>query len=206
MAGAEPQQLHPGVARGPHHADLHVITIPCSAWLCRVQGRHWATDDRAAACGPARRPDAGAAVRSTAPIARGPGTSGVASWSERRPPALRGVGSQRLGRAVAAYLGMPLGRSETLRFSEGNLFVRVLENVRGRDTYIIQGTAFPANDNFMELLFWIDALEAGQRRLGHGGDPLLQLRQRRQEGRAPGVDPGPGVRRRYRGRRRRTES
>lgn len=56
-------------------------------------------------------------------------------------------------------MDQPLGRSETLRFSEGNLFVRVLENVRGRDTYIIQGTAFPANDNFMELLFWIDALK-----------------------------------------------
>jgi len=70
-----------------------------------------------------------------------------------------GSASRRLGQAVAEYLGEPLGHSETLRFSEGNLFVRVLENVRGRDTYILQGTAFPANDNFMELLFWIDALK-----------------------------------------------
>ena len=46
-----------------------------------------------------------------------------------------------------------------MRFSEGNLFVRVLENVRGRDVFLVQGTAFPANDNFMELLFWIDALK-----------------------------------------------
>ena len=68
-----------------------------------------------------------------------------------------GSASRRLGQAVADYLNCPLGASETLRFSEGNLFVRVLENVRGRDVYIIQGTAFPANDNFMELLFWIDA-------------------------------------------------
>ncbi len=64
-----------------------------------------------------------------------------------------------LAQAVADYLECSLGRSETLRFSEGNLFVRVLENVRGRDTYLIQGTAFPANDNFVELLFWIDALK-----------------------------------------------
>lgn len=70
-----------------------------------------------------------------------------------------GSASKRLGQAVADYLGHPLGRCETLRFSEGNLFVRVLENVRGRDVYIIQGTAFPANDNFMELCFWIDALK-----------------------------------------------
>ena len=59
---------------------------------------------------------------------------------------------------------MPLGASETLRFSEGNLFVRVLENVRGRDCFLVQGTAFPANDNFMELLFWIDALKRPARR------------------------------------------
>jgi ribose-phosphate pyrophosphokinase len=70
-----------------------------------------------------------------------------------------GSGSTKLGHAVAAYLGCSLGESEVLRFSEGNLFVRVLQNVRGRDVFLIQGTAFPANDNFMELLFWIDAFK-----------------------------------------------
>lgn len=70
-----------------------------------------------------------------------------------------GSASRQLAAAVAAYLDRPLAKSETLRFSEGNLFVRVLENIRGRDVFLIQGTAFPANDNFMELLFWIDALK-----------------------------------------------
>ena len=70
-----------------------------------------------------------------------------------------GSASPRLGRAIAEYLDCPLGASETLRFSEGNLFVRVLENVRGRDVFLVQGTGFPANDNFMELLFWIDAFK-----------------------------------------------
>lgn len=70
-----------------------------------------------------------------------------------------GSASQILGRSIAHYLGCPLGASEAIKFSEGNLFVRVLENVRGRDVFMIQGTAFPANDNFMELLFWIDALK-----------------------------------------------
>ena len=72
---------------------------------------------------------------------------------------LAGSASRRLGGSIAAYLGCELGASETVRFSEGNLFVRVLENVRGRDVFLVQGTAFPANDNFMELLFWIDALK-----------------------------------------------
>jgi ribose-phosphate pyrophosphokinase len=70
-----------------------------------------------------------------------------------------GSASRELGGAIARNLGLELGASEVIRFSEGNLFVRVLENVRGRDVFIVQGTAFPANDNFMELLFWIDALK-----------------------------------------------
>jgi phosphoribosylpyrophosphate synthetase len=69
-----------------------------------------------------------------------------------------GSASRRLGAVIARRLGVQLGASEVIRFSEGNLFVRVLDNVRGRDVFIVQGTAFPANDNFMELLFWIDAL------------------------------------------------
>jgi ribose-phosphate pyrophosphokinase len=72
---------------------------------------------------------------------------------------LAGSASRRLALKVAEELHWPLAASETLRFSEGNLFVRVLDNVRGRDVFLIQGTAFPANDNFMELLFWIDALK-----------------------------------------------
>jgi ribose-phosphate pyrophosphokinase len=70
-----------------------------------------------------------------------------------------GSASRKLGGAISDYLSLPLGSSETLTFSDGNLFVRVRENVRGRDVFVVQGTAFPANDNFMELLFWIDALK-----------------------------------------------
>jgi ribose-phosphate pyrophosphokinase len=55
-------------------------------------------------------------------------------------------------------LRVTLTPCEAHRFSEGNVFVRVLDNVRGRDVYVVQGVHFPVNDNFMELLFWIDAL------------------------------------------------
>lgn len=72
---------------------------------------------------------------------------------------LAGSANQRLARSIADYLGHPLCQGETVRFSEGNLFVRVPENVRERDVFVVQGTGFPANDNFMELLFWIDALK-----------------------------------------------
>jgi ribose-phosphate pyrophosphokinase len=70
-----------------------------------------------------------------------------------------GSGSLRLTQRICEYLGVPRGLSEVIRFSEGNLFVRVRENVRGRHVYLVQSTAFPANDNFMELLFWLDAFK-----------------------------------------------
>jgi ribose-phosphate pyrophosphokinase len=71
---------------------------------------------------------------------------------------LGGSTSSRLALTVAAHLRRPLARSDVLYFSDGNLSVRVLENVRGRDAFIIQAIAFPVNDSFVELLFWIDAL------------------------------------------------
>lgn len=70
-----------------------------------------------------------------------------------------GSGSRRLAARIATALGIAVAPGQTLRFSEGNLFVRVLANVRGRRAYVVQTTAFPANDTFMELLFWIDALK-----------------------------------------------
>jgi ribose-phosphate pyrophosphokinase len=70
-----------------------------------------------------------------------------------------GSGSVRLTQRICDYLAVPRGLSEVVRFSEGNLFVRIRENVRGRHVYLVQSTAFPANDNFMELLFWLDAFK-----------------------------------------------
>ncbi len=68
-----------------------------------------------------------------------------------------GSGSPRLTRKVCDHLGVEPGENEVIRFSEGNLFVRICQNVRGRHIYLVQSTAEPVNDNFMELVFWIDA-------------------------------------------------
>jgi ribose-phosphate pyrophosphokinase len=70
-----------------------------------------------------------------------------------------GSGSPKLTRNICGYLGVEAGKAEVIQFSEGNTYVRVQEKVRGRRIYLIQSTVFPANDNFMELLFWIDALK-----------------------------------------------
>jgi ribose-phosphate pyrophosphokinase len=70
-----------------------------------------------------------------------------------------GSGSPKLTLKICEYLNTRPGAGEVLRFSDGNLFVRVRENVRGRHVYLVQSTVFPTNDNFMELLFWTDALK-----------------------------------------------
>jgi ribose-phosphate pyrophosphokinase len=70
-----------------------------------------------------------------------------------------GSASPALTAAICRILGTQPGKNEVLRFPDGNLFVRILENVRGRHVYLVQSTGFPANDSFMELLFWIDAFK-----------------------------------------------
>ncbi len=69
-----------------------------------------------------------------------------------------GSASQKMTAEICRLLESEPGRCEVMRFSEGNTFVRVLENVRGLDTFIVQSLCGSVNDQFMELLFWIDAL------------------------------------------------
>jgi len=64
-----------------------------------------------------------------------------------------------LAEAVVEYLGIPLGKSEVFQFSNENIFVRVLENVRQRDTFVIQPFSSPVSNNLVELLIMIDALK-----------------------------------------------
>jgi ribose-phosphate pyrophosphokinase len=70
-----------------------------------------------------------------------------------------GSASQAFTTAVCRELGVRPGRCEGRHFSEGNTFVRVLENVRGKDVFFIQTLSYPVNDNFMELLFFVDAFK-----------------------------------------------
>ena len=70
-----------------------------------------------------------------------------------------GSASPTLTAAICDKLVVVPGRSEVIQFSEGNLFVRIGQNVRGRHVYLVQSTVFPANDHFVELLFWIDAFK-----------------------------------------------
>ncbi len=64
-----------------------------------------------------------------------------------------------LAQAVADYLNIPLGRCEVFEFSNENTFVRILENVRQRDVFVIQPLSSPVNKSLVELLIMIDALK-----------------------------------------------
>ncbi len=64
-----------------------------------------------------------------------------------------------LALAVTEYLGIPLGRCEVFEFSNENTFVRILDNVRQRDTFVIQPICSPVNKSLVELLIMLDALK-----------------------------------------------
>lgn len=72
---------------------------------------------------------------------------------------LSGSANRPLAQKICEKLGKPLGNAEVRRFSDGEVFVEIKENVRGRDVYVIQSTCRPANDTLMELLIMIDALK-----------------------------------------------
>lgn len=79
--------------------------------------------------------------------------------SQDRIMIFSGSGSKQLTSRICNYLQVEEGKSEVIHFSEGNTFVRINESVRGCHIYIIQSIVYPANDNFVELLFWIDAFK-----------------------------------------------
>jgi ribose-phosphate pyrophosphokinase len=66
-----------------------------------------------------------------------------------------------IAEAISTYLNIQLAEASVRRFSDMEVFVEILENVRGEDVYVIQSTCYPANDNLMELLVTMDALKRG---------------------------------------------
>ncbi len=70
-----------------------------------------------------------------------------------------GNSNRPLAEEIAQYLHVPLGDAEVSRFSDGEVFVQVNENVRGADVFVVQPTCPPVNDTLMELLIMIDALK-----------------------------------------------
>jgi ribose-phosphate pyrophosphokinase len=64
-----------------------------------------------------------------------------------------------LGEAIARFLGVPLGRAHLSRFSDGEVWFQIQDNVRGADVFVVQPTGPPVNENVMELLVMLDAFK-----------------------------------------------
>jgi ribose-phosphate pyrophosphokinase len=70
-----------------------------------------------------------------------------------------GTANQELSEKISEHVGIALGKSKIRRFSDGEIFVEIEENVRGKDVFVIQPTCDPSNENLMELLIIVDALK-----------------------------------------------
>lgn len=70
---------------------------------------------------------------------------------------LTGNSHPDLARRIADYIGQPLGGVDISRFPDGEIFVKIIDNIRGQDIFIIQPTCYPPNESLMELLIMIDA-------------------------------------------------
>ena len=70
-----------------------------------------------------------------------------------------GTANPDLAQKVVKHLDISLGRADVGRFSDGEVAVELLENVRGRDVFVLQSTCQPTNDNLMEVLTMVDALK-----------------------------------------------
>jgi len=68
-----------------------------------------------------------------------------------------GNANPRLAKDICAYIGIALGKAELFNFQNSNTFIKILENIRQRDVFIVQPTSAPSNDSIMELLIFIDA-------------------------------------------------
>ncbi len=69
-----------------------------------------------------------------------------------------GNSNLELAKKIADKCGLELGKSEILRFKDGEIYIEIEETVRGRDVFVVQSTSEPVNENIMELLIFVDAL------------------------------------------------
>lgn len=98
-----------------------------------------------------------------------------------------GRANPQLAEKICAYLDIPLGRGQTELFPDGELVVKVEEDVRGRDCFIVQPTSHPTNAHLMELFIWIDCLKRASAQRVTAVIPYFGYarQDRKDEGRVP---------------------
>jgi len=83
----------------------------------------------------------------------------MAALDSEKLKVFTGRANPQLAEKICKYLQLPMGRGRTELFPDGELMVKVEEDVRGRDCYIVQSTSHPVNAHLMELMIWIDCLK-----------------------------------------------
>src|SRR5918994_4984653 len=86
-------------------------------------------------------------------------TAGMTSPPLERLMLFTGNANPRLAQDVAKHLNLSLGRAIVGKFSDGEVMVELLENVRGKDVFVLQSTCAPTNDSLMEIILMVDALK-----------------------------------------------
>ncbi len=81
-----------------------------------------------------------------------------ATNDENRMMVFAGNANPPLAQSIAGFLHLHLGKAIVSKFSDGEIMVEIMENVRGKDVFVVQPTCAPTNDNLMELMVMIDAL------------------------------------------------
>jgi ribose-phosphate pyrophosphokinase len=87
------------------------------------------------------------------------GEAGRQCEMSREARIFTGSANPALGEAIARFLGVPLGRAHLSRFSDGEIWFQIQDNVRGADVFVVQPTGPPVNENLMELLVMLDAFK-----------------------------------------------
>ena len=91
--------------------------------------------------------------------AKGQARRSRVSNEDRRFKVFSGTANRELAEEICRHIGVTLGETRMTRFSDGEVYFQLLENVRGADVFVVQPTCFPVDQHLMELLIMIDALK-----------------------------------------------
>jgi len=117
------------------------------------------------AAAPTAIDDGNVAVSTHQPPKAAPGRKRVKSYSEDKRFKIFSGGSNRpLADEICKFLSVPMGECRLQRFSDGEVYVQILENVRGADVFVVQPTCYPVDQHLVELLIMIDALKRASAR------------------------------------------
>jgi ribose-phosphate pyrophosphokinase len=111
----------------------------------------------------------------------------VANTDADKLKVFTGRANPQLAKDICAHLQIPLGRGQTEMFPDGELHVKVDEDVRGRDCFVVQPTSHPVNAHLMELMIWIDCLKRASAKRVTAVIPYFGYarQDRKDEGRTP---------------------